>query len=459
MWVVVGSAMGSEKAGAMPGWSGVFLALVLCSFSLHRSWGQFEPVACLAMTLSVAVGIMVLARGSFYLDSLKGPLVWLNGLAVIAAVALFIKPNVYHFNNFSGFEPTRLAAFGTFLAVIVILQVASFLGKGKWDPFIFTATCLVILFAAGLVISLVPRPAIDVHLVNTVAANATLQMQNMYQVKLPDIYNGAYAFQSSFAYLPGTLLWSVPGWLWGDVRWGLWFFLLLSMLLVPQLQFHKAEILIFSPVLFYLIECSFIDLGLLPLFLAGLLFLKKERWILTGIMFGLAAASKQYAFLPLVFSSVATFFLISRRLGAAIFIAGMVTSILTILPWLFHDPSLFVSSTVLGLLAFPPRADALTLYALAKCFGFGWSKWLGLFVGLGGLLGACFFLSRRVVGQSLVFRVSLASGCAYGIVFLFGTQAFGNYYFLVYLFFCFALLEAVSQQSARAFVTKTPHQR
>ena len=60
--------------------------------------------------------------------------------------------------------------------------------------------------------------------------------------------------------------------------------------------------------LFYLIECSFIDLGLLPLFMAGVFLLKKERWILSGIIFGLAAGSKQYAFLPLVFSSVATFF-------------------------------------------------------------------------------------------------------------------------------------------------------
>ena len=440
----VGSPTAGGKNGPMSGWLGIFIALGLCGFSLHRSWGQFEPVACVAMVLSVVMGWIVLIRESFSLDSLFKPSIGISILAVVASLALWFKPNVYHFLNLSGFEPIRLATFGATLALVALIQVVELLGKKRWAPLIYTATCLSILFAAGLVIGMVPRPAIDVHLFNTMAAQATLQFQNMYQLEYPDIYGGAYAFKPCFPYLPGTLLWSVPGWLWGDVRWGLWLFLGLSMLLVSQFKFKKAEILFLCPVIFYLIECSLVDLGLLPLFLAGLFSLKKERWILSGFMFGLAAGGKQYAFLPLVFSSIATFFLISRRAGATIFITGITTATVTVLPWLINAPEVFISSTFWGLLAVPPRADALTLFALVKYFGLGWSKWLGLFVGLGGLLGACFFLSRRVVGQSLVFRVSLASGCVYGIVFLFGSQAFGNYYFLVYLFFCIALLEALS---------------
>ena len=440
----VGSRTGGGKAGTEPGWSGLFLALVLCGFSLHRSWGQFEPVACLAMALSVVVGAGVLVRGSFFLDFLRQPSALLGVLTIVAAAALWWKPNVYHFHNFSGFEPLRLTAFAATLALMTMIQVTGLLGKGKWDTFVYTANCLVILFAAGLVIGLVPRPAIDVHLFNTMAAQATLQFQNMYQLNYPDIYGGAYSFQPCFAYLPGTLLWSVPGWLWGDVRWGLWFFLGLSMLLVPWLGFRKAEILFLCPVLFYLLECSLVDLGLLPLFLAGFVFLKKERWGLAGVMFGLAAGSKQYAFLPLVFSSVAAFFLVSRRTGWKIFLAGMATAILTVFPWVLHDPKMFFSSTVTSLLKTEPRADALTLFALANYLGLGWPKILGLLVGLGGLLGACVCLHRCDQSLSLVGRVALASACAYGIVFLFGSQAFGNYYFLVYLFFCLAFLEVAS---------------
>jgi hypothetical protein len=396
------------------------------------------------MALSVVVGTGVLVRGSFFLDFLQRPSAWLGVLAVVAAAALWCKPNVYHFQNFSGFEPLRLAAFGATLALVAMIQMAGLFGRGRWDSFVYTATCLVILFAAGMVIGMVPRPAIDVHLFNTMAAEATLRFQNMYQLKYPDIYGGAYSFQPCFAYLPGTLLWSVPGWLWGDVRWGLWFFLGLSMLLVPCFGFRKPEVLFLCPVLFYLLECSLVDLGLLPLFLAGFLFLKKERWGLAGVMFGLAAGSKQYAFLPLVLSSVAAFFLISRRTGWKIFLPGIATAALTVFPWLLHDPNIFFSSTVTSHLKTEPRTDALTLFALANYLGLGWPKLLGLWVGLGGLLGACVCLHRQVHSRSLVGRVALASACAYGIIFLFGSQAFGNYYFLVYLLLCVALLEVAS---------------
>ena len=446
MELSVSSRVGGEKASTMPGWSGLFLAFVFCGFSLHRSWGQFEPMACFAMAISVVIGSLVLVNGSFFLDSFVRPPVYLGILAVVAATALWWKPNVYHFNHFSGFDPIRLKAFEVAVALLIAIQAAGLFLKAKFKLLVYPATCLVILFAAGLVIVMVPRPAIDVHLLNTMAAHATLQFHNLYQLEYPDIYGGAYSFQPCFAYLPGTLLWSVPGWLWGDVRWGLWFFLAISMLLAPRLKLEKAELLFLCPVLFYLLECSLVDLGLLPLLLAGLLFLKKEKWILSGIMFGLAAASKQYAFLPLVFSSASAFFSISRRAGLQIFAAGVSAGFLAVMPWLLHDPKMFFSSTVTSHMNTAPRADALTLFALANYFGLGWPKLLGLSVGLGGLLGACVCLHRHTHSFTLVCRVALASACAYGIIFLFGSQAFGNYYFLVYLFFCVALLEGASQQ-------------
>jgi len=87
----VSSRVGGEKASTMPGWSGLFLALVLCGFSLHRSWGQFEPIACFAMAVSVVIGSLVLVIGSFFLDSFLKPRVFFRNLSFCGRQCLVVE--------------------------------------------------------------------------------------------------------------------------------------------------------------------------------------------------------------------------------------------------------------------------------------------------------------------------------------------------------------------------------
>jgi len=446
----VGSRTGGGRADTETGWSGLFLALVLCGFSLHRSWGQFEPVACLAMIICVGITWIVLIKGSFTLDFISDSRNYVSILTLLFAFSLWIKPNVYHFSNFTGFDPFRLQSFSVILGLLVGFQALN-LAKNL-PPFkgytSYTISCILILFAGGVIISLVPRPVIDVHLFNTIAAEQTLHMNNMYKADYPDIYGGAYSsiykFKQVFPYLPGTLIWSIPGFLWGDVRWGLWFLIAASMFIASKFQFQNSELLFLCPVIFYALECSLTDLGLLPLFLAGLYFLKEKSWNFAGIALGLAAANKQYAFLPLLLSTAAVYYSVSAKAGLRILFAGGATAIIFVLPWILSDAPAFFQSAILPLVKTAPRLDALTLFSLANHYKFEWPKIFGIILSALSLVGSVAgAISCR---GSVPFAVSLASASCYGTLFLCSPQAFGNYYFLVFLFLAFSLLEATCQK-------------
>jgi len=431
---------------AAPGWSGLLISLMLCSFSLHRSWGQFDFLAFLAMFSAVTLAWVVFIRGSFPLDSFGNPALLLGIFVFILSLCLWIKPNVYHLANYSGFDVTRQRGFGLALAAVVASQVVGFFLDSKNKKLSYWMACCGILFVGGVVISLVPKPAIDVHPFNTMAAQSSWQLQNMYQLKYPDIYDGFYSFKPCFPYLPGTLLWSMPGWLWGDVRWGLWIGLAITMIMALKLNNSNSPLLFLCPVLFYMLECSLVDLGLMPLFIGGMILLRKQKWILSGVVLGLAAASKQYAFIPLLLAGMLTFLSVSQKAAWRLLLSGALTGVLAVAPWFFHDPVLFTKSTVLSHLNAEPRMDALTLYAFFNFLHLVWPKYLGIFVSLASIAGISFALAR--FGGSLVYGVALGSAAIYGAIFLFGSQAFGNYYFLVFLFLSIALLDRVFPRSS-----------
>jgi heme/copper-type cytochrome/quinol oxidase subunit 4 len=136
--------------------------------------------------------------------------------------------------------------------------------------------------------------------------------------------------------------------------------------------------------------------------------------------YGFMLSLKQY----LVFF-VLHLFMIERR-GKALTIAA-VTGFLTCLPFLVWDPVSFYTYGVRFQLETAFRPDGLTIVALFhRLFGLTAGKWLAALVGLGvALYTYRRFLPLGLVGYLLAVTLTTFS------IFLFGSQAFCNYYYLV----------------------------
>ena len=155
------------------------------------------------------------------------------------------------------------------------------------------------------------------------------------------------------------------------------------------------------------------------LFLAAVLSWKRSH-LWSGLLLGLALASKQYLILllPLV--------LLNRDQGwRRRSTAAMVTAGLTLVAGLVPNPSVFIQAIIGNLTAIGFRPDTQSLPGLADSFGFGFllPNWLWILVSLASVT----LLARSAVSRS---GFMLRSGLGLGIAFFIGL-AFPNYWFLV----------------------------
>jgi hypothetical protein len=147
-----------------------------------------------------------------------------------------------------------------------------------------------------------------------------------------------------------------------------------------------------------------------------------------AVAYGYMLSLKQY----LVYFAL-HLFMVERRPKALA--AAAVTGFLTIVPFLLWDPASLYTYGVKFQLETAFRPDGLTVLALLyRLFGFTAGKWLAALVGFGvAVYTYGRFLRLGLVGYLLAVTLTTFS------IFLFGSQAFCNYYYLVSVLCLFLL--------------------
>jgi hypothetical protein len=425
-----------------------FFFFLFTGFALSRSQGHYRPEFILGFIFFLA-GYAVWAFGP---KEEGKPGLWNRWLAVgllLSTFRLFQKPLLLYPESLKLSILLKIC-----LGLGVILSAGILVGLilgGRFSR--KAAACLlgVLCLARVLVPLISPHPHIDVFTSNSLAATYFLRGLNPYAQSYPDIYGGAFDYRPGLVYWPALLIWITPfHFLFGDLRYGFifaeWVAVAAMLVLARRRQLQESTAwllallwLAFPPSLFVL-EQAWIDPLLVALVALLALVLERRGSLLPGLLVGITLAVKQYALLIPCFLLPSLGRQYGRKSALALGGVALLTFLAILSFFLWNDAGAFYRSTVQVLAKQAMRPDSFSLYALLDRNGV---PGLGALMTTLTLIWLGTLIARCVVQKGdLLFTWSAGLALAYSGVFLFGKQAFANYYYFSSFFVLLSLLAA-----------------
>ncbi|WP_127717876.1 hypothetical protein [Halobacteriovorax sp. HLS] len=409
--------------------------ILLLGYSLRRTHGFIKT----NHLIYISLGLLFFIIHHFRNKQLKLSSVYLSVIYVVFSALLTISPDLFY---------PKVESITYFIRVISFLNIInalSFFFKksrvaelfNKISPIIFSSNLLCYL----LVITASPNPLIDVYTVTQEGADFLLNGINPYSSQYSDIFNGRYGYVAGYVYWPGILLTLSPfKWVLSDVRYFYVVSYILTLIAFNKLMLgekikqetRKIFLLLWMsfPVVYFVLEQTWTENLIIAQLSTLLLLLQRRRFYFAAIVLGFLCATKQYnlflailtcayAFTHLRIKTFFTFLLICALSAIIIFTPFLI--------WNHHD---FIQVTLVDLLRYEPRADSLS-----------WASWLfhHYQIRIPSLISMSIYLLPTLIGsyfivlkkkndlRELIFWLITTYFC----VFLFGKQAFCNYYYLI----------------------------
>lgn len=374
----------------------VAATIVLIGSRLVGSWGPSLATRARHTALAVAGFLMILGVSAGF-----------GGLA-ITLTTLLVAPAV---------------------VAVGFISLWGNIGRGpmRW---VGSGLLVAIVLAVGAIwIVVVPMPEIDVLDLHVSAAEVLVAGGNPYaEARVPDTNSAAPpgAEIVGYPYPPLTMIPYVGAQLlFGDPRWASVIAIALTVMLIvrprgatprsPMAALLAVGLAVaVQPVIGHIVRHGWTEPLALPL-LAGFGLLWRRNPTLAAVLLGLTFGLKQYwiVALPLLL------FWSGGFRWKRFWIAGGVAA-LSLLPAFLVDPNAAWSAMVVNLMNLAPRPDSIGFV------GIGWEVPLWLALALSAAVAV--WMGRRGGGAPR-FLIALAATLA--TAFLFGTQAFVNYWFLV----------------------------
>lgn len=372
--------------------------------------GRFRVTlrTCLCFLALFAIVIALQISGGF--ANLRG-LMWLVLAVLVCAAALACPRLALELPS-----PDRVLVRRTFLCVLLAYLAFNFLvlrfhHHDPIDVILWETDSVRTLFHGGdpygSAVTHVDVNPPQLHLYPGIAANGVVHV--------------------GFTYPPLVLLWVVPGYVAGDVRYpfllGVGFAAALMFYIAPNLNGLAASIsLLFLPKTTYVLTYGFTDpLLVVTLALTIVCAVRFPRWL--PLALGLFFSSKQYTVVALPLAALLLPKFSWKKYILLLVQAGAVVAVL-ILPFLLWDPAGLWFGLAGFHMAVPMRPDALTFSALLVTHGLppvpGWFAILAI---------ACaeYFALKYAPRTPSGFAMSVALLSL--VTFVLSKQAFAGYYF------------------------------
>jgi len=338
-------------------------------------------------------------------------------------------------------------------ACLLLLSYVPFLGARRETRRMrdarFIGFALLVVVAGACTIHATPGPTIDVWTIQMRGAEALLHGENPYVTATVEDTDPENAFVVPYVYPPTAIyVGAICLALGRDVRWAMLVAMVvtgfalrwISRSKLPSI-FEDAPALFYwlTPLLVFVLECSWLDPLQVMLITVGLAAHVGKRPIASAIVFGIAASSKQSMFwlVPLVM------FVLGQKLREWIVMG--IAALAPLLPFMILDLERLKFCLFDFMSALPPRSDALDVWVFFKrTFGLPFPAASGFVLAALAVAFALFRMRRSIDGFARAVVIT------YLVFFLFNRWAFANYYFL---------LTGLSALAAAATLAASPKMR
>lgn len=297
-----------------------------------------------------------------------------------------------------------------------------------WTPKrIVVAAALISTVALGWSVTHDPGGYLDVALMHRAGSDALREGVSPWEgLAVPSGVPGAPpgSVITGDPYPPPTLLWySLSDWVTGDPRSGgavAWMVLIVACLLGRWADPRPIVLVLTSGALPLMLWSGWTEMLSVAVLTASIALWRRE--VLSAVLLGTALATKQYlvVFAPLLFSKWWRVPPLRRfapvAVGGALAVSGFAlgAGYLEAIVGVYGD--------------FPPRTDSASLFGLASAVGLD----VTVPVWLGPVLGGGWAVRAALIGHVRDLSSVLVEGAkALSLLFLFGTQAHSNYWYLV----------------------------